>query len=92
MENNSIEEVIYIMFTVKKEIENFTDVENLVWSGARDAIQEIAEQNRVDEFMALLEMYFADDDNATETELNDFIWFEVADLMHLYTEDSEDEE
>ena len=63
---------------IKKEINNFEEIAEMVWSGAVDTIDSIVEADKEDEFMDLLENIFWDEDNMpTETELNDYIWFET---------------
>ena len=76
---------------VKTEINDFNAVAAMAWSGAVQVCQEIIMQDREEEAMALIEEIFFDSvPNATE--LNDFIWFELADMMDLYKEDEEDTE
>lgn len=57
---------------ITKEINNFNEIE--VWSGAKYAYEIISKNNKQDEFMALLDEIFPD--GCTETELNDFLWFD----------------
>ena len=78
---------------VKTEINNFNAVAAMVWSGAVQVCQEIIMQERENEAMCLIEEIFAET-MPTETQLNDFIWFELGDLMHLWDaeEDAEEEE
>ena len=45
------------------------------WSGALDTLKDIDEADKEDELMYLLEEVFADT-IPTETEVNDFLWFE----------------
>ena len=45
------------------------------WSGALDTLKDIEEADKEDELMYLLEDVFADT-IPTETEVNDFLWFE----------------
>lgn len=61
---------------IKKEYNNFYEIEEMAWSGAVDTLNSIVEADKEDEFMALLEMTFCDD-IPTETEVNDFIWFDT---------------
>ena len=79
---------------VKTEINNFNAIAAMVWSGAGDVCNEIIMQKRENEAMCLIEEIFAET-MPTETQLNDFIWFELGDLMHLwdtYEDDDEDDE
>ena len=65
------------------------------WAGALDTLKEIEEQGREEETLAMLEELF---DPAvwgsipSETEVNDYIWFDLADDMNLYGEDDEEED
>ena len=60
---------------IKKEINGFYELADMVWSGAIDTIANIQNANKENEFMDFLEMVFCDD-VPTDTEVNDFIWFE----------------
>ena len=60
---------------IRKEINNFYALADMVWSGAVDTIADIQNANKEDEFMYFLEMVFCDEVQ-TDTEVNDFIWFE----------------
>lgn len=57
-----------------KEID-FNDLQNMVWSGAEDTVENIANANMEDELMWLLEETFLEN-VPTETEINDFLWFD----------------
>lgn len=60
---------------IKKEINDFYALADMVWSGAVDTIKDIQNTNKEDEFMNFLEMVFCDE-VPTDTEVNDYIWFE----------------
>ena len=60
---------------IKKEINDFYALADMVWGGATDTIADIQNANKEDEFMNFLEMEFFED-IPTDTEVNDFIWFE----------------
>lgn len=60
---------------IRKEINRFYELADMVWSGAVDTIADIQNANKENEFMNFLEMIFCDD-VPTDTEVNDFIWFE----------------
>lgn len=60
---------------IKKEINGFYALADMVWSGATDTIADIQNANKEDEFMNFLEAVFCDE-VPTDTEVNDFIWFE----------------
>ena len=74
---------------VKTEINDFEGIKDMAWSGAVQVCQEIIRQEREAEAMCLIEEMFGEY-IPTETQLNDFIWFELGDIMHLW--DAEDEE
>lgn len=82
---------------IKTEINDFNEVAKMAWSGAVQVCQEIINQDRETEAMCLIEDIFAES-MPSDTELNDFIWFELADMMDLWDaeedteEDEEDEE
>ena len=58
---------------IKKEINDFYALADMVWSGAVDTIADIQNANKETEFMNFLEMVFGDE-VPTDTEVNDFIW------------------
>lgn len=60
---------------IRKEINGFYELADMVWSGAVDTIADIQNANKENEFMDFLEMVFCDD-VPTDTNVNDFIWFE----------------
>lgn len=60
---------------IKKEINGFNELADMVWSGAVDTIADIQDTNKETEFMNFLEAVFCDE-VPTDTEVNDFIWFE----------------
>ena len=60
---------------IKKEINDFYALADMVWSGAVDTIADIRNANKETEFMNFLESVFCDE-IPTDTDVNDFIWFE----------------
>ena len=60
---------------IRKEINGFYELADMVWSGAVDTIADIQDANKENEFMNFLEMIFCEE-VPTDTEINDFIWFE----------------
>ena len=47
------------------------------WSGAKDTINAVQTAGKMDELQSLIEEQFADNETRpTETEINDFVWFE----------------
>lgn len=75
------------MLTVHKEMEfdSLSELYDESWSGARDTLDEIIEQGREAEAMQIIEEVFSDE-IPTDTQVNDFIWFELSDVMNLYDE------
>ena len=61
---------------VIKEIDSFNDLMENSWSGAIDTLQDIANANLEEEFMENLKNIYCLGETPTDTELNDFIWFE----------------
>ena len=62
---------------IRKEINGFYELADMVWSGAVDTIADVQNANKENEFMDFLEMVFMDGEELpTDTEVNDFIWFE----------------
>lgn len=60
---------------IEKTITEFYELEDMCWSGALDTLHDIANANKETEFMDFLEMIY-DNGEITDTEPNDFIWFE----------------
>ena len=60
---------------IRREINDFYELEKMCWSGATDTIADIQGANKEDEFMNFLEAVFCDE-VPTDTAVNDFIWFE----------------
>ena len=62
---------------IRKEINGFNELADMVWSGAVDTIEDIQNANKENEFMDFLEMIFMDrEEPPIDTNVNDFIWFE----------------
>lgn len=76
---------------VKTEINDFNEVAKMAWAGAVQVCQEIINQDREAEAMALIEEIFAES-IPSATELNDFIWFELGDMMDLWDAEEDTEE
>lgn len=75
-----------------KEIDTFYELMENSWSGALDTLREVESQGREDEAMEIIEQYMNDcsAETPTDTAVNDFIWFELADIMGLYDEEQEE--
>ena len=57
--------------TITKEVNSYSDFE--FWSGARDTADELT-ADEIEEVLTILEDAYPE--GMTETELNDFFWFE----------------
>lgn len=77
--------------TIKTTINDFSEISDMAWSGATQVCQEIINQERETEAMGLIEEYF-EGTEPTDTELNDFVWFTLGDLMGLWDDDEANEE
>ena len=58
---------------IKKDYD-FEDLKRNSWSGAINTLEKIEENEKEEELMQLLEYTF--EDVPTETEVNDFLWFD----------------
>lgn len=76
---------------IKRELNNWYGLKDMVWSGAVDTLAEVERQDREQEALDLIEEVFYDE-VPTDTQVNDFIWFDLADMMGLYDEEDEEEE
>jgi len=78
--------------TIQKEISSFVELYDNSWSGALETLREIESQGREDEAMQIIEEYMNDcsAEIPTDTAINDFIWFDLADIMGLYEEEAEE--
>ena len=63
------------------EVNDFNDLKNASWGGALGTLEKIEEKGKKEEFLALindiLECNEVDGVRWTETQLNDFIWFDT---------------
>ena len=76
---------------IKKEITSFEELKENSWSGAIDTLNRIEELGLEDEFMAVLEEYFDNiEEIPTETEVNDFIWFETDTINDMLVRNCDD--
>ena len=85
-------EFAMIKVTVEKNF--WRDYKENAWGGARNTLDNIEKQGREEEAMVIIEDYFSKDVFGripSETEVNDFIWFNLTDIMHLYDEDDEED-
>lgn len=80
---------------VTTELNTWQELFRNSWAGALDTLREIEEQGREEEALAMLEDLFNPavwGRIPSETEVNDYIWFDLADDMNLYGEDDEEED
>ena len=73
---------------VVEKVNSFEAIMKNSWSGAIDVCKEICRQHREVEAMQYIEDCF-EGEYVTETELNDFIRFNLADMMNLYSDSEE---
>ena len=73
---------------VVEKVNSFEAIMKNSWSGAVDVCKEICRQHREVEAMQYIEDCF-EGGYVTETELNDFIRFDLADIMNLYGDSEE---
>lgn len=74
--------------TVERDF--WCDYKENAWGGAVSKLNEIEKQGREEEAKIILEDYFSEDVFGripSDTEVNDFIWFDLPDIMHLYDEE-----
>ena len=58
-----------------KEVNRFEELYANSWGGALDTLKDVEKAGKTDELMELLEETFYGE-TPTETEVNDFLWFE----------------
>ena len=73
---------------VVEKVNSFEAIMKNSWSGAIDVCKEICRQHREVEAMQYIEDCF-EGEYVNETELNDFIRFDLADMMNLYGDSEE---
>jgi hypothetical protein len=70
--------------TIEKEV-GWEDIANTAWSGAWQVVDEIEKQGRETEAMGIIEDTFSAQ-TPTDVQVNDFIRFELSDIMHLWND------
>lgn len=93
----------YDMISISKEREandmkickeyDFNDLKENSWSGAIDTINRIEEEGKEEELMDFLEECFTE--TPTDTEVNDFLWFEdeyIFEVLGIKDEDEDEED
>ena len=84
------EEGEFIMIKVTVEKDGWYDYKENAWGGAITTLDDVEKQGREYEAVGIIEEYMSEDTLGyipSATELNDFIWFELPDIMHLYEEE-----
>ena len=56
------------------------------WDGAQDTIKQVEKEGKTTDFVFLLEQHFWEK-FPTMGEVNDFIWFDVPEILNLYEEE-----
>ena len=77
---------------VSIERNGWYDYKKNAWGGAICTLNEVEAQDKENEAVEIIEEYMSEDVLGyipSETEVNDFIWFNLPDIMHLY--DNEDD-
>lgn len=80
---------------VTVDIDSWYKYKDYACGEARITLDDIENQGREYEAMEIIEEYFSEDRLGyipSATELNDFILFDLSDIMHLYDEDDDEEE
>lgn len=75
---------------ISVELDTWKKLFDNSWAGARETLREIEKQGREEEALDILEEVYEPTvwgKIPSETEVNDFIWFELADVMNLYNEE-----
>lgn len=83
------------MIKVAIEKNDWHDYKESAWGGAISTLNDVEVQDREEEAIEIIEEYMSEDVLGyipSETEVNDFIWFNLPDIMHLYDEDDDEEE
>lgn len=80
-------------YVEKRTLNHGYDLLNFCWSGAKDRVQVLSD-DELDALLAHLEMIFADQEEVTDDDINDYIWFEDKEWMDAIglSEDEDDEE
>ena len=82
-------------FIMKVTVERaeWYDYKENAWGGAISTLNEVEAQDKENEAIEIIEEYMSEDVLGyipSETEVNDFIWFNLPDIMLLYYEDEEE--
>lgn len=72
-----------ISYVEEKNINNWNDIKEFVWGGAKDTIAIIEELGKEIEALTMIESVFEDADYVTDTNINDYIWFDLLDDLEI---------
>lgn len=72
-----------INYVEEKSINNWEDIKKFVWSGAKDTISIIEELGKEEEALTMIESVFDGSEYTTDTDLNDYIWFDLLDDLEI---------
>lgn len=72
-----------INYVEEKAINNWQDIKDFVWGGAKDTITIIEENNMEMEALTMIETVFEDSNYITDTNINDYIWFDLLDDLGI---------
>lgn len=75
------------MIKVAIEKNDWYDYKESAWGEAINTLNEVEAQDKENEAVEIIEEYMSEDVLGyipSETEVNDFIWFSLPDIMHLY--------
>ena len=78
---------------VTVERDGWEEYKENAWGGAISTLYRVEAQGKENEAIEIIEEYMSEDVLGyipSETEVNDFIWFNLSDIMHLYDEDDEE--
>ena len=81
------EEGEFIMFRAKVDFDIWDSYKEYTWGEGRNTLDEVEKQGREEEAMKIITSYFSEDRIGYipgVAEVNDFIWFKLPDIMHLY--------
>ena len=81
------------MITYKTELNSIADFQ--AWSGGRDTLDKVIELDRIDELDELIDELQADGETWTDTQLNDFLWFDLPEMdgwNHMWDNEPETDE
>ena len=82
------------MIKITIERDGWYDYKENAWGGAISTLDEIEAQGKENEAVEIIEEYMSDIPGyiPSEIEVNDFIWFDLPDVMHLYDNEDDDDD